>query len=151
MKPMRTATRILTKLIYGLFGAGFLAAGASTLLVNTGILPEAVRSALVESARNDPETLHVLQEFGSLLVFVGLITLWFLQHYDRSLPFHWVTTIFWALIALVHWFDVRGPNPSVVGPLVTTVPFALFALLGVMRLATESDRNFAAGLKETHA
>jgi hypothetical protein len=138
---MKKTVRILAKFTYGLLGAGFLAAGAGALLVNTGLLPEAVRSALVESARNDPEALHVMQEFGSLLVLVGLMTFCFLRHYDRSRPFHWAVTTFWALMALVHWFDVRGPKPSVVGPLVNTVPFAWFALLGLMRLATEGGRK----------
>jgi hypothetical protein len=78
-----------------------------------------------------------MQEFGSLLVFVGLITFWFVRHYDRSWPFHWAMTLFWGLLALVHWFDVRGPVESVIGPAINTVPFGLFVLLGLLRLRSE--------------
>jgi hypothetical protein len=138
---MKATTRVLAKGCYGVFGAGLLVAGASVLLVGAGLMPDAHRDAIVAETRGDLDTLHVAQEFGSLLVFAGLITFWFLWHYERSQFFHWSMTAFWALLALVHWFDVRGPSPSVVGPLVTTVPFILFASVGLLRVATEGDRR----------
>lgn len=52
--------------------------------------------------------LFLVAGFGALLVFVGLITLWFARHYESSRPFHWAMTASWALHALAHWFDVRG-------------------------------------------
>jgi hypothetical protein len=82
-----------------------------------------------------------MQELGSVLVFVGLITFWFLRHYEQSQPFHWSMTAFWGLFALAHWFDVRSPFPSVGGPLMTTLPFLLFVLIGLLRLATEGARE----------
>src|SRR5262245_56291566 len=97
-------TRVLAKTCYGVFGTLFLAAGASVLLVNTGLLPDALRDAVGEESRGDLHMLHVMQEFGSLLVFAGLITFWFLRHYAQSQPFHWAMTAFWGLLALVHWF-----------------------------------------------
>jgi hypothetical protein len=138
---MKTATRVLAQSVYGLFGAGFLAIGASALLVNTGLLPDACRSAILDESRGNLDILHILQEFGSLLVFAGLITFWFLWHYEQSQAFHWSLTAFWGLVGLVHWFDVRGPNPSVGGPLVTTVPFMLFMVIGLLRTATEGARG----------
>jgi hypothetical protein len=141
---MKTATRVLAQSVYGLFGAGFLAVGASALLVNTGLLPEALRGAILDESQGNLDILHILQEFGSLLVFAGLVTFWFLGHYERSQAFHWSLTAFWGLLALVHWIDVRGPNPSIGGPLVTTVPFILFVAIGLLRAATEGDRGRAA-------
>jgi hypothetical protein len=137
---METMTRVLARACYALFGAAFLVAGASVLLADTGLLP-ALRNALVEESRGDLNTLHILQEFGALLVFAGLVTFWFLWHYEQSRPFHWMLTAFWGLIALVHWFDVRGPIRSVAGPLVTTVPFLLFVAIGLLRTATEGGRG----------
>jgi hypothetical protein len=128
--------RLLAKSLYGLLSATFLLAGAGVLLLGTGLLPGAVRDALTGVAHGDGETLHLMQEYGCLLVFIGLITLWFIRHYDASRAFHWVMTAFWGLIALVHWFDIRGPWESVIGPLVNTVPFALFLAVGLLRETT---------------
>jgi hypothetical protein len=138
---MNVATRVLTKSCYGVFGTGLLAAGASILLVGAGLVPDVHRDAIAAESRGGLDALHVGQEFGSLLVFAGLITFWFLRHYERSRFYHWSMTAFWGLFALVHWFDVRGQPPSIVGPLVTTVPFVLFAAIGLLRATTEDDRD----------
>ena len=132
-------TRILAKTCYGVFGTGLLVAGASVLLVGWGLLSDAHRDAIVAESRGDLDALHVGQEFGSVLVFAGLITFWFLRHYERSRFFHWSMTAFWGLFALAHWLDVRGQPPSLAGPLVTTVPFTVFASIGLLRAATEGD------------
>jgi hypothetical protein len=138
---MTTLTRLLAKFVYAINAAAFLAAGASALLVNTGLLPDAVRDLIVQFSKGDLGVLHIVQELGSLLVLVGLVTLWFIVHYDRSRFFHWALTAYWALMAVIHWFNVAGPNPSIVGPLVNTVPFAVFAALGLLRLATDTHQT----------
>ena len=132
-------TRALARSVYVLFGAVYLLAGVAVLLLGTGLLPGPVRDIITDVARDNPNTLHIMQEFGSLLVFVGLITLWFVRHYDQSRPFHWAMTAFWGLIALVHWFDIRGRGDDVVGPLINTVPFALFVAVGLLRHRSEGE------------
>jgi hypothetical protein len=107
-------------------------------LLKTGLLPEELRDRIVGLGHGDRETLHIMQEFSSLLVFAGLISLWFLRHYDQSWAFHWAMTAFWGLVALVHWFDVRGPVESVVGPAINSIPVILFVLLGVLRWRSEA-------------
>jgi hypothetical protein len=134
---MRKLTRILAKLLYGITGAAFLAAGVSTLLVNTGLLPDALRDIVLRFSQNNPAMLHIIQEFGTLLVLVSLLTFWFLRHYERSQAFHWAVTTYWAIMATIHWFNVAGPWQSVVGPLVNTVPFLVFFIIGLLRAATE--------------
>src|SRR5215469_6605042 len=99
---------ILAKSMYVLFGALYVAAGATPLMLSTGLLPDAVKATLLEAAHGDLNVVHISQEFGSLLIFVGLITFWFAWHYEQSLFFHWAMTAFWALFALIHWCDVRG-------------------------------------------
>ena len=133
--------RVLAKSVYLLFGVGYLAVGAIVLLLGTPLLPPAVRGAIVEAADSNPQTLHVMQEFASLLVFAGLITLWFVRRYDDSRAFHWAMTAFWGLVALVHWFDVEGAFHTGVGEVVTTVPFAVFLLVGLLRVWAEGYNN----------
>jgi hypothetical protein len=130
-------TRLLAKSLYGLFAALYLVSGAGVLLLGTGLLPDPVRGIIADVAQENLNSLHILQEFGSLLVFAGLITLWFIRHYAESRPFHWAMTAFWGLFALVHWFDIRGPAPSALGPTINTVPFLLFAGVGLLRLRSE--------------
>ena len=130
-------TRALVRSFYALFGSLFLVAGASALLLGTGLMPGWVRGLIIDVAQGDPNSLHIIQEFGSLLVFAGLITFWFVGHYEQSRPFHWAMTAFWGLFALVHWFDIRGPVRSAVGPAINSIPFGLFVVVGLLRLRAE--------------
>lgn len=131
-------TRALATVVYVVLGTGFLVAGISVLLLGSGLLPAAVGDVLEGIGDNNPAALHIMQEFASLLVFAGLITFWFTWHYEKSQAFHWAMTTFWALIALVHWVDIREGLQSGIGPMINTIPFALFLLLGLMRLRAES-------------
>lgn len=132
--------RVVVQLLYALFGALFLAVGLGALLLDTGLLPHGAWVAALDFARGNLDTLHVMQEYGALLVFVGLITLWFARRYDESRPFHWAMTSAWALHALVHWFDVRGAH-SFVGPLMNTAPFILFLIAGLLRLKARAKKK----------
>ncbi len=123
----------ITKSLYGFSGVVLLLAGASVLLFETGLLPGAVGRAVSNAVHNDAGALHIVQEFGAFLVFVGLITLWFMRHYEQSRFFHWALTAAWALVALAHWFDVRGERHSSTSPLLNSVPFIIFLLLGLLR------------------
>ena len=131
-------TKTLAKSLYGLFGIFYLVAGLSVLLLGTGLLPGAVKDLIVDIGQGNGHTLHIMQEFGSLLVFAGLITLWFLRHYDQSRPFHWAMTVFWGLFALVHWFDIRGSFRYDIGALINTVPLSLFVLVGLLRQGSKN-------------
>lgn len=133
-------TRAAAKTLYSLFGAGYLLVGLLVLLYGTGRLPEAASGAVLRAVKGDMNALHIVQEFGAVLVFVGLITFWFVRHYEQSRAFHWAMTAAWGLIALAHWFDVRGEH-SAVGPFINTVPFALLLLLGLLRMKAESRRQ----------
>jgi hypothetical protein len=134
---MATLTRLFAQFIYGVMGAAFLAAGISTLLVNTGLLPDGLREIVLHFAQNNLGMLHVIQEFGTLLVFVGLLSVWFAWRYEQSRAFHWFATAYWALMALIHWFHVASPTIDVIGGLINTIPLALFLAIGLLRTATE--------------
>ena len=128
---------LIAKSVYGLFGVLFLLAGAVVMLLHTGLLPGPVQSTVLRFARDDPYAMHLIQEFASILVFAGLISLWFVKHYRLSKAYHWAMTTFWVLFALAHWFDGSGSPRSVTGAVINTIPFILFLLIGFVRWNSE--------------
>jgi hypothetical protein len=46
-------------------------------------------------------------------------------------------TAFWALFALVHWFDIRGSFHWDIGQVVNSLPVALFLAVGLLRECAE--------------
>jgi hypothetical protein len=139
------STRVLAQSLYGLSGTVYLVVGFTVLLFRTGLLPDPIRDIISVVGQGDLNSVHLIQEFGTALVFLGLITFWFMRHYEQSLWFHWAMTTFWGLLALVHWYDVRGPFESVVGPLINSIPFGLFVAVGLVT----RDRTGAGGGGET--
>jgi hypothetical protein len=137
--------RLLAQALYGLFGVTYFAAGAGVLAYRTGLLPVAVTDLILGVAGGDLNTVHVMQEFGTHLLAAGVLALWFAWNYERSWAFQWAMTAGWGAFALVHWFDVRGPIRSLGGPLVNSVPFLLFAAVGLLRWRTERRATQAAG------
>jgi len=123
----------IAKFVYGFFGAVFLIVGATVMLLHTGLLPENIKNIVMDFAHGDSLAVHLIQEMASILVFAGLITFWFIRHYELSKAYHWAMTTFWALFALAHWFDGRDGPRSIDGPLINTIPFTLFLLIGLLR------------------
>ena len=130
-------TRLFTKSVYALVGTAFLLGGAGVLLLGTGLLPGPVRDVVLSVGENNPHTLHLMQEYASLLVLVALLTFWFLKHYEDSRAFHWIMTTFWGLIALIHWFDPTGTFHYGLGEALNSIPFVVFLLLGLLRAKAE--------------
>jgi hypothetical protein len=133
--------KALAKSVYGLFGTAFLIVGATVMLFHTGLLPGSVQNLIMGIAHSDPNTLHIMQEFASILVFAGLVSIWFVRHYEDSKLYHWAMTAFWALFAVAHWVDGREGPRSVSGPMIDTIPFLLFLLIGLLRW--NSERQFS--------
>ena len=105
----------------------------SLSLLGTGLLPGPLKDAILAIGEDNTNTLHLMQEYAALLVLVALLTFWFLRQYERSRAFHWAMTAFWGIIALIHWFDPRGHFHSGLGEAITSIPFLLFVLMGLLR------------------
>jgi hypothetical protein len=129
---MKSAVKILAQLSYIVVGAAMFLFGASVLLAGAGALP-GIQSSLVDEAKGNLDFVHVLQEFATLLVFAGLVTIWFVFHYGQSMAFHWAMTLFFLLLAVVHWFDVRGRSSFTTGDIVIGIPFFWFTVVGALR------------------
>jgi hypothetical protein len=140
---MKLAVKLLAQLSYVVVGAAMFLFGASVLLAGAGVLP-GLQSSLVEEAQGNLDFVHVLQEFATLLVFSGLVTLWFVRRYDHSMAFHWAMTLFFALLAIVHWFDVRGRSDFSTGDIVIGIPFFWFAVIGALRASLGHETQTAA-------
>lgn len=132
--------RTITRSLYALVGAAFLLGGSSVLLLGTGLLPLPLQDAILAIGEDNVNTLHLMQEYAALLVLVALLTFWFIRHYERSRAFHWTMTAFWGIIALIHWFDPRGDFHSGLGEAVTSLPFLLFVVIGLLREKSEAVR-----------
>jgi hypothetical protein len=133
--------RLISKVVYSVFGAVFLIVGVTVMLLHTGLMPDSLRQIVVGFAHEDELAIHLIQELSSLLVFTGLITFWFVKHYAQSLTFHWAMTAFWALFSFAHWWDGRPGPRSVKGPILNTIPLLIFLLLGVLRLSANRNSN----------
>jgi hypothetical protein len=125
--------KLISQLLYVLFGAVYLVAGLSLMLMGTNVLPPSLVRLIDHLTHYDREVLHVAQEFGTHLVILGLVTLWFVRHYEQSGLFHWAMTLGWALFALIHWRDIRGGGESWKGPAITTIPLMAFLVVGFLR------------------
>jgi hypothetical protein len=132
--------KAIVRLFYVLFGALLLAVGVAALSLETGLLPAGAKETALNFAKGNADTLHVMQEYGTLLFFVGVITLWFARHYEQSGLFHWAMTATLALHSFAHWLDVRGER-ALLGPVINTVPFALFLVVGLLRLAAREKQK----------
>ena len=126
--------KIIVQWFYRIFGAIFLLTGA--VVLSFKLLPPSTQNFVAGFGDNDLTALHIVQEFGSVLVFVGLIAFWFARRYEQSRFFHWAMTAFLGLFALAHWFDVRGLR-SIAGPIINSIPLILFLIVGVLRQSAE--------------
>lgn len=127
----------IAKFLYGLVGVIFLLLGLAIVLVKTGVVPAGVQGAVMHATDNNVFGLHLLQEFGGMMVFAAILSFWCVKNYGQSMGYHWALTVFFGLLALVHWFDVRGVR-SPMGPAINTLPVLLFAVIGVWRVKVDS-------------
>ena len=105
--------------MYVAFGTLALLAGAAALLRPTLILAPDVYSHL---------TAHLIREEAECFIFVGLMFLWCLFHFDQRRPVHFALLLFTAIFAGIHWADYLRDLRNLGSPLVNTVPVLILAV-----------------------
>lgn len=109
----------ITQLLYGLVGIGTLLLGGIAVLAPGVILPE---------ARSSPLVAHLAREQGAEFVFIGLMAVWCLRHFEARRPVHYAFMVFTALFAGIHWAGYLQSGHYIIGALANTVPFVAFAV-----------------------
>ena len=109
----------LTIGVYVLFGAASIIAGIAAILAPSLILPGSDRSRL---------SAHLIQEEGAAFVFLGLMFLWCLRHFDQRRPVHLALLLFTGLLAAIHWAGYLHEPGLVRSALVNTVPVLILAI-----------------------
>ena len=108
-----------TVALYWLFGVLALAAGLAVLVMPSLIVPPEESSGLIR---------HLLREEAALFVFVGLMFVWCVTHYEQRRPVHLALLVFIVLFAGVHWRDYLDGGGDIIGPFVNTIPVVLLAI-----------------------
>lgn len=109
--------------LYALFGGGSLIAGVAALLAPGIVLGDATT----------PLTAHLVREEAAAFVFIGLMFLWCIRHFEQRRPVHLALLIFVSLFAAIHWADYLRQPQSVWGAVTNTVPVCLLAITAPFR------------------
>jgi uncharacterized membrane protein len=118
--------------VYAILGAGALLYGVAALFFPSFLLPE---------ARESPLLTHILREQGASAIFIGLMGLWCIFHYEQRRAVHYFLALFAFLLAGIHWFDfVEGRRPLVSG-LINSVPFLVLGALAIFLPRSDNRRS----------
>ena len=121
--------RTISIAVYALLGAGAILFGVTALCFPSALAAEAEQSVHLN---------HILREQGATAIFLGLMSLWCIFHYEQRRSVHYFLTLFTLLLAGIHWFDyLQGHKPLMSG-LVNSVP--LLVMLALAGSLPRSDK-----------
>jgi hypothetical protein len=123
----------ITRIVYGLLGLLYVLVGAGSMLLPTGWLPRGLADDILPKELPSPFVDHLLQEFGTVVLALGLAFLWYASRREQSRSFHWAMTLYFLLDALIHWIGPQGLIGSWPRGTINSIPFAVMFLLGVLQ------------------
>jgi len=104
--------RTLTRAVYALLGVLYLLVGVGSIALPAGwISPRWVGddvAALYAAAPPESFLNHLTQEFGTLMIAVGLVFLWQARREEPSRSLHWLLTLYLVLDSSIHWVGPQG-------------------------------------------
>lgn len=125
----------ITRVVYGFFGVLYLMFGAGAMLMPTGWLPPSMVGQFSTVEMQSQFVAHLLQEFGTVVIALGLAFLCYARRKEWSPGFHWAMTFFFFLYSLIHWIGPHGATGAWTRGMVNSIPLALMLLLGLLRLS----------------
>ena len=97
----------VTRIVYGILGVLYVLIGTGAMLMPTGWLPQSVVDKLL--GKNQGASVeHRFQEFGTVVLALGLVFLWSARRQEQSRSFHWAMAFYFLLDALIHWVGPDG-------------------------------------------
>ena len=127
--------RTFTKAVYALLGMLYVVVGVGSIALPAGwISPGWAGDEASLYAAAPPESFlnHLTQEFGTLVIAVGLVFLWQARRQEHSRSLHWLFTLYLALDASIHWVGPQGLIGSFQRGFINSIPPLLLLMLGLL-------------------
>lgn len=103
------------------------------MLLPTGWLPQGLAVRFLDGESQNALVAHLVQEFGTVVIAVGLVFLWCASRKQYSRSLHWAMTLYFLLDALIHWVGPDGLIGSWRRGFINSIPFAVMLLLGLLQ------------------
>lgn len=103
------------------------------MLLPTGWLPARLTNRFQSAEMSGAFYEHLLQEFGTVVLALGFMFLWYSRRNEYSRVFHWAMTFCFALDALIHWIGPDGLIGSWSRGIINSIPFVVMLLLGLLQ------------------
>jgi len=144
---LRVILRTLTRTVYALLGVLYLVVGIGSIALPAGwISPQWVGDDLARLyAAATPESFlnHLTQEFGAVVIAVGLVFLWQARREEPSRSLHWLLTLYLVLDSAIHWVGPQGFVGSLQRALINSIPPVLLLILGFLWRHAPDRRDVA--------
>jgi uncharacterized membrane protein len=114
--------RKINIVVYALLGAGGILYGAGALFFPTSLASEAAQSEHLT---------HILREQGASAIFLGLMSFWYIAHYEHRRIVHYFLTLFALLLAGIHWIDYADGNKPIMSGLINSILFLVMSALAI--------------------
>ena len=110
--------------VYGLFG---------TLALGLGLVALFQPALALPSEGYSPLTAHLVREQGAEGVFIGVMALWCLFHFEDRRLVHLALLLFAALFAAIHWAEYLHGRRHVASPILNSLPLVALLATAPMR------------------
>ena len=125
--------RLVTRAVYALLGVLYVVVGAGSIALPAGRIPTqwaGEAASLYAAEAPDSFLNHQTQEFGTVVIAVGLVFLWQARRAEHSRSLHWLLTLYLVLDSTIHWVGPQGLIGSWQRGLVNSIPPLVFLILG---------------------
>jgi hypothetical protein len=123
----------ITRITYGVLGVLYILIGTGSMLLPAGWLPASIVDEFMAGETRSGFFAHQLQEFGTVVIAVGLVFLWHASRREPIRSLHWAMTFYLALDALIHWVGPDGLIGDWRRGVINSIPLTVMLLLGVAR------------------